>query len=311
MNDNNYEQYPGFKVESVGEREVAPSEDFEKSFETGVPPFAGEQGGEVQYGQATAENLYYGEAKDDEEVKQGEAENKRDEGIAAAGMAVDLLGNPRVDDVMLRKIYEFNVDGSKNPILELKQMLGIAGDQSEDLTGEYELESSENAPIEMERSFEGDRLAIKFLQELIGEVLNADVDYSELRASGHGVVEQAGRENEERGVEASRATNLAEILQGWAEYKKGKIESDKIEEETDEIREEEAVEENNEEKVNETGEFGETEETEEEEQELSGEKKQGLLDEEERKPSGEKEQDLPSEDEQRETLNPEILQKQM
>ncbi len=66
--DNNFEKYPGIKPESVGERELAPEEDFNKAFETGVPEFAGNQFGEKQFGQATPENLYYGEAKED--VKQ-------------------------------------------------------------------------------------------------------------------------------------------------------------------------------------------------------------------------------------------------
>lgn len=229
MNNNDgqipeFEKFPGSRVEKTGERVVPEEQDFAKAFETGVPEFAGNDfGGKVSeknFGTASPENMYYGEAKGDD------AENKRDEGIAEAGKILDLIGNIKVDEERLRKIYEFDADGAKYPGWELAQRLGVeAGDKPKGSAGEYELESGVNAPVNTSHSREGEVQAIKAIQELIGEVLEADKDYSELRMSGRGVVEQAKIENEKRGIEADRSANLAEILQGWAEYKKGQTES--------------------------------------------------------------------------------------
>ncbi|MBQ5812476.1 hypothetical protein IIW29_02825, partial [Candidatus Saccharibacteria bacterium] len=222
MNDNNYEQYPGFKVESVGEREVAPSEDFEKSFETGVPPFAGEQGGEMQYeqngetqyGQATMENLYYGEAKDDGEVN--DVGEQYDAGIADAATLInyglDAAARELGVEAVVQKIKGFDASGRENPIGDLFRELGVNTPEQAELireegmattANEREFREGVNNPGQ-KRSYEGALKALSDMKELIGEVEGADPRYAELRAgaraAGKGYFEYAVSEFGSRGL---------------------------------------------------------------------------------------------------------------
>lgn len=294
MDDNNFEQYPGVKVESVGEREVAPSEDFEKSFETGVPPFAGEQGGEVQYGQATAENLYYGEAKDDEEI--GDMGEQYDAGIADAAAIInygqlDAVARELGVGKVIRTIKEFDLGGRENPIKDLLMELGI--DTSEEVksvqeegaatrTNEQMFREGVNNPGQR-RSPEGANKAVEDLKNLIRGVEGADPRFEALRDEARKMQEDVF----DWAVKKYATRGLTELFSVLAEQR----------EKADEV----------------TGETGETEK--EVVGEMSGEvsgadDKIEELAKTEMKDEDGKEQDLPN-DEQRETLNPEILQKQM
>ena len=227
MNNNDgqvpdFEKVPGSNAEAAGERNLPEEQDFSKSFEAGVPEFGG-FGGEVSernFGIANAENMYYGEAQDGGlETNDGDSENGRDEGIAEAGAILNLIGNIKMTEDRLRKIYEFDADGAKYPAWELAQILDVAvGDKPKESTGGIEMEKSVNAPVDMERTREAEIHAIKAMQNQIRRMLGADEKYSGLSVSRSGVVEQIASENQANGVEADRATNLAEFLQGLASH---------------------------------------------------------------------------------------------
>ncbi|MBR2855552.1 hypothetical protein IKE99_01250 [Candidatus Saccharibacteria bacterium] len=61
MYDNDFEKYPSGNAEVAG-NSVPPEQDFDKSFETGVPEFAGNQ-----FGTANESNRFYGETVSNDE----------------------------------------------------------------------------------------------------------------------------------------------------------------------------------------------------------------------------------------------------
>lgn len=200
---NDYEKFPGKKFEATGERELAPEEDFSKSFETGVPEFAGNQFGETQFGQATPENLYYGEAKDDK-VEMGE---EFDKGIADAAALINYGLNAAARELgvetVVQKIKGFDASGRENPIADLFEYLGIdTPEEAKNIentseaaeAGEQEFRSGVNNPG-VNNSHEGAFKALDDMKELISEVEGADPRYEELRAgaraAGKGYFEYA------------------------------------------------------------------------------------------------------------------------
>ena len=308
MNNNDgqvpdFEKVPGSNAEAAGERIIPEGQDFSKSFETGVPEFGG-FGGEVSernFGIANAENMYYGEAQDGGlETNDGDSENGRDEGIAEAGAILNLIGNIKMTEDRLRKIYEFDADGAKYPAWELAQILGVAvGDKPKESTGGIEMEKSVNAPVDMERTREAEIHAIKAMQNQIRRMLGADEKYSGLSVSRSGVVEQIASENQANGVEADRATNLAEFLQGLASHEEREEEvgpGPELESENREAGQDE--------NINEQGEIIDNYDHEADSQGLTAEEAINKAE------SG-RAMSLDEKIKQQETLNPEILQKQM
>ena len=284
MDNNNLEQYPGFKVESAGEREVAPEEDFAKAFETGMPPFAGEQnsetqyeqGSETQYGQAAVENLYYGEAKGDGE--NGDVGEQYDAGIADAAALInyglDAAARELGVETVVQKIKGFDAGGREDPIGDLFKELGVDTPEEAEavreegmatMANEREFREGVNNPGQR-RSYEGAFEALSDMKELISEVEGADPRYEELREGARA----AGKGYFEYAVSKFGSQGLTELFGVLAEQR------EKMDEEGEgenELKTEDAV------------------PVEEEEEE----KGKGLFD----------------EDEPEEKLNPEILRKQM
>ena len=258
MDDNNFEQYPGFKVEGAGEREVTPDEDFAKSFESGVPPFAGEQGGEMQYeqsgetqyGQAAEENLYYGEAKDDLEM--GNTGEQYDAGIADAAALInyglDAAARELGVEVVVQKIKGFDASGRENPIGDLFKELGVntpegaESVQKEDAAAASDVlkfRSGVNNPGQR-RSYEGALKALDDMKELISEVEGADPRYESLRegarTAGKGYFEYAVNEFGSRGLTELFGV-LAEQREKADEVEKNDNEAEKEDVETEEDKE--------------------------------------------------------------------------
>ena len=173
MDENDsFEKAPGFNAESVGERAVAPEQDFAKAFETGVPEFRGDgfSGAEVagdKFGVANPDNLYYGEAKDEGDVEAGDAGVEFNEGVADAAALVEYGLNSAAQklgvETVVQKIRGFDASGREDPIGDLFKLLELPAPAA---TG----------------SHEGAFRALDDMKELIGEVEGADPRYEELRA---------------------------------------------------------------------------------------------------------------------------------
>ena len=284
---NDFEKIPGKKFEAAGERELASEEDFSKSFETGVPEFAGDKNRETQFGQATPENLYYGEAKDDK--MNAETGEEYDKGIADAAALINYGLNAAARELgvetVVQKIKGFDASGRENPIADLFDCLGIdtpeevkavnnEGDAAK--ASEQEFRSGVNNPG-VNNSHEGAFKALDDMKELIGEVEGADPRYEELRvnarAAGKGYFEYAVSEFGTRG--------LTELFSVLAQQR------------------EKADEKENEKKYD---------NTEDDKEEISAETEKDVLD---NKTETGEEALNPEIKADEETLNPEILQKQM
>lgn len=279
MNSNEYEKYPGIDVEKKEELEVPPGQDFAKSFEEGVPEFVGEQTTEVQYGQASPENLYYGEAKDDK--KEADAREEYDEGIADAAAIInyglDAAARDLGVETVVQKIKGFDASGREDPIGDLFRELGINSSEESQavkdesaamVANETAFREGANNPGQR-RSPEGAFRALADMKELISEVEGADPRYEELRAGA----KSAGKGYFEYAVSKFGTQGLTELFSVLAQQR----------EKADELK-------------NETPKKIDEEETKMAEiSEAEGVKNDELLGKEKRK----------------ETLNPEILEKQM
>ena len=185
MYDNSFEKAPG-SVESKGEREIPPEEDFADSFAKDVPEFAGEQ-----FGTAHENNDFYGEASGDD------AEN---EGIADAASIInyglDAIAREKGVEAVVQGIKSFDANGSDNPIRDLYTHLGI--NNPEELHDVQEESSATEAarisfrneydmPKSQKKTREGALKAIADMKELIAEVEGADPRYEELRNAARGL----------------------------------------------------------------------------------------------------------------------------
>lgn len=201
MYDKSFEGFPGEHHEAESKREIPPEEDFEKSFEEGVPPFGGER-----LGSAYQDNNFYGET-----IEENGTETDYNNSIADAASIINYgldaiarqKGPGGVEEVV-QGIKSFNVAGSDNPIRDLYNHLGIntkedfKDAQEESAATRYlkdQFRKEYSAPKTDRKSLEGAIKAIEDMKELITEVEGADPRYEEIRmgarAYGKGYFEYA------------------------------------------------------------------------------------------------------------------------
>lgn len=196
-----FEKHPGTEAEQ--ERSIPPSEDFEKSFASGVPEFAGSKSPEIpadKYGIAKPENNYYGEtvkndaAKDESATSEPSEEYDPNISDAAAlinygiGAASESAGGM---EVLFQKVKAFDASGREDPIGDFFQYLGvdspienrIVQDQNAAASAEEAaFRSGANAPSQR-KSVEGARAAFRALQDLIRRTENGvDPRFNQLNA---------------------------------------------------------------------------------------------------------------------------------
>lgn len=217
MENDNLERIPG-SVSPEQERAIAAEQDFAKSFESGVPPFTGQFGGEAsgdvsekQYGIANPDNDYYGEASQQNantstasteeinasaDVASAEPDSEYVSGVAAAaalvnygiGAASEAAGSM---ESLFQKLKGFDASGREDPIGDFYKYLGVdtpaeaASLQEENAaaaSAESAFRDGVNAPS-LNKSTEGAIKAISDMRELIAGVEGADPRFAEVRAA--------------------------------------------------------------------------------------------------------------------------------
>ena len=195
MYDNDFEKFPGSKVEKSGERVVPEEQDFTKSYEKGgVPEFAGDK-----FGMANETNEYYGETVEDEEYDDDMANASAliNYGLNAASREMGV-------EAVMQGIKSFDSAGSDDPIGDLFRHLGVnTNEELDDIKDESyvsapeetEFRNESGMPKEVKKTKEGAFKAIEDMKELISEVEGADPRYDELRhnarSAGMGYFEYA------------------------------------------------------------------------------------------------------------------------
>lgn len=233
--NNNPENFEVDPLRKNRERELSPIEgDFANSMSgDDVPEFAGEDFGnktEIEYGNANAENDYYGEVTSDE-AETGADEGLDNEGIKDASAILNYGLNAAAREYGVEKVVQgiktFDATGSTSPITDLYKHLGVeTKEEWNDVRDEARAaRSSENEfkeqygmPGTEKRSDEGVLEAIKDMKELISEVEGADPRYESLRqgakAAGMGYFDYAVKGYDVRGM-----TELFEVLAAQKEEK--------------------------------------------------------------------------------------------
>lgn len=257
-NGNNFEKFPGGKIEE--KREVPVSQDFEKAMSSGVPEFVGDKFWSVGESKETASAENSAETNGTmnvdkerpEEMPSGgeidEAENmvEYDSGIADAEALVNYGLNVAAQkygvENVVQKIRGFSPNGSKDPIQDFFEYMGIAMPENQNKMKETELANKteglesregEKSPSQ-KKSAEGAFKAIADMKELILEVEGADPRYKELREGA----KQAGVGYFEYAVKDYGTRGLTELFQTLKEQR-----------EKDEEREENKSEANEEKKI--------------------------------------------------------------
>lgn len=227
MDSNSIEKLPGASPEISAERELPPEQDFAKNFESGVPPFAGEN-----FGTAHEDNDYYGESVDNSEPEADEPESDYNEGVASAASLInyglDGVAREKGVEAVVQGIKSFDTTGSENPLRDLYDHLGIdTKEEFKDVREESMASKAQrmrfrdeyNMPKTEKRSREGMLKAIADMKELIAEVESADPRYEELRtaakAYGKGYFEYAVKNYGLRGL-----TELFSVLADQKEKRK-------------------------------------------------------------------------------------------
>ena len=240
MDSNSIEKLPGASPEISAERELPPEQDFAKNFESGVPPFAGEN-----FGTAHEGNDYYGESVDNSESEADEPESDYNEGVASAASLInyglDGVAREKGVEAVVQGIKSFDATGSENPLRDLYDHLGIDTKEGfKDVREESMASKAQrmrfrdeyNMPKTEKRSREGMLKAIADMKELIAEVESADPRYEELRtaakAYGKGYFEYAVKNYGLRGL-----TELFSVLADQKEKKEKQEEESKESEQTE------------------------------------------------------------------------------
>lgn len=200
MDENNeFEKYPGSGTENMGERMVAPEEDFAEAMKD-APEFEGD--------------------KSEVELDNGP---EYDKGIADAAALINYGLNAAAREIgveaVVQKIKSFDASGRENPIKGLFECLGIdTPEECRELNNENEAAAKNeqafregvNAPL-TRRSDAGAFKALDDMKELISEVEGADPRYEELRAgaraAGKGYFEYAVKDYGIQGL-----TELFDVL---------------------------------------------------------------------------------------------------
>lgn len=185
MYDNDFEKFPGSKAETSGNT-IPPEQDFDKSFEKGVPEF--------NDGLSNAASII-------------------NYGLDAAARETSV-------EAVIQGIKNFDASSSDNPLRDLYDSLGIdTKKEFEDMRDESvatkhyrnQFREQYNMPKTEKRSREGFIKAIMDMKELISEVEGADPRYEELRqaarASEKGYFEYAVKDFGLRGL-----TDLFSVL---------------------------------------------------------------------------------------------------
>lgn len=214
--DDSFEKYPGNSIEKAGERNVPEAQDFAKSFENGVPEFAGDSSNVLG-------NHAEGETAEDDANYDNDIANA----AALINYGLDAASRELGVERTVQLIKTFDPTGSENPIKDLFEYLGIDTDsEREDVfleakaskTKEMEFREESGIPRTIQRSNESALKAIEDMKELIIEVEGADPRYAELRdkakTAGKGYFEYAVSNFETRGL-----TELFSVLAEQREEK--------------------------------------------------------------------------------------------
>ena len=238
MDDKKFENGPEMfrmsgEVSPAPALEKSPSgaDNFEKSMENGVPPFAGEE-----FGVASPDNNYYGESADD---GKNEVENNYNEGVSDAARLIDYGLDAATKQFgvegVVQRIKGFDVSGSMNPIGDFLKELGVnTREERKELREENEAEKvsreefRENMDVEQQKkSIEGALKAIADMKELIAEVEDADPRYEELRENA----KRAGMGYFEYAVKEYGTRNLSKLFESLNAQREKKEEESEPKEE--------------------------------------------------------------------------------
>lgn len=207
MQDNNIEMPPGME-EQGEEHGLPPDQNFEKSFEEGVPKFAGENPGNGDENTGVAED-------NNEQNREGDNNENYDKKQEEASRIVDLLDaiSREIEvETVIQRLKNFDASGKEDPIRALYEHMGIdTSEEREQVEEEDEATKAKKqefrAKMEMplqKRSVEGVMKAIADMKELITEVEGANPKYQKLRdearAAGKGYFEYAVSKYGKRGL---------------------------------------------------------------------------------------------------------------
>ena len=180
MYDNNtLEKAPDSNLETKSERFIPPEQDFAKSFEKDVPPFAGEQFGVAHQG-----NEFYGEAADaDEET------DDYNEGLSNAAALInyglDAIAREKGVEVVVQGIKTFDASNSDNPLRDLYFHLGVNTPEELD-----DARDESRATKAARERFRDEYNAIKATQK--GEITMCEI-YDKILMEGEAKGEAKGR----------------------------------------------------------------------------------------------------------------------
>lgn len=237
MQDNNFEQFPGAKKESLNP--IPKEQDYSKSFETGVPPFKGNAFLNTPDNPNTTETATKSpqsainattETSPDtsaitnspnEAPSSGESK-EYDSGLADASAiikyGIDAAVKSNGIESVIDTISNFDASGSSDPVKDLLDRLGVESpnlDKESTKQNVLEFQEIVGAPDTKQRTAVGAAKAIADMKELISEVRGADPRYADLRAEARtaqiGYFEQA--------LIDSQTKSLSELFKVLAERK--------------------------------------------------------------------------------------------
>ena len=214
--DENLEKLPSARLEDGNRRQVPNEEDFEKSFEEGVPPFAGDKQGETEnselYGESSGDNMATSE---NHEYEQGISEAAK---IINNGYLNELAKRNGIESVV-SAIKNIDLAGCEDPMGAIYDHFGVDStyeykqlqDEAEATRATEEKFKDDYGVGDKQNSKEGIYVSFEFMKRLIKKVEGADSIYSRLRveasSNNMGYFEYALRKYNKEGL-----TGLFEAL---------------------------------------------------------------------------------------------------
>lgn len=138
--ENKFEKFPGGNPGEVSAEQMAKVERWEGAMENGVPNYTGEQ----QFGVANENNEFYGEAAADE-AEAGEAYDKGiSDAAALINYGLNAAAREKGVEYVVQTIRNFNAFGSEDPIKKLFSELGVDTPEEKRNIQEEDLATKEN-----------------------------------------------------------------------------------------------------------------------------------------------------------------------
>ncbi len=138
--ENKFEKFPGGNPGEVSAEQMAKAERWESAMENGVPNYTGEQ----QFGVANENNEFYGEAAADE-AEAGEAYDKGiSDAAALINYGLNAAAREKGVEYVVQTIRNFNAFGSEDPIKKLFSELGVDTPEEKRNIQEEDLATKEN-----------------------------------------------------------------------------------------------------------------------------------------------------------------------